>query len=114
MYADRIRKHRYDARLSQQELGAKLGVSAVAVSKWERGISQPDIPTLLQMTEIFQTTLDDLCDRVVPEPEPEPTPPPEDPKVTVMTRAFRQLTPDEQEKYLAVGKALFSHAFKED
>jgi len=114
MYADRIREHRYAARLSQQELGGMLGVSAVAVSKWERGVSQPDIPTLLRMTEIFDTTLDDLCDRVVPAPEPVAPPPPEDPNVTVMTRAFRQLTPDEQSKYLAVGKALFAHAFKEE
>ena len=29
----------------------------------------------------------------------------------VMCRAFRQMKPEEQEKYLAVGKALFASAF---
>lgn len=112
VYADRIRMHRYLSRLSQQQLGTLLGVSAVAVSKWERGQSQPDIDTLLRLTEIFHTTLDELLGRTPPADPPPP--PPEDPNVTVMTRAFRQLTPDEQEKYLAVGKALFAHAFRED
>ena len=31
--------------------------------------------------------------------------------MSVMCRAFRQMKPEEQEKYLAVGKALFASAF---
>lgn len=104
MYADRIRTLRLNAGLSQQALGAQLGVSSVAVSKWERAESQPDIRTLTRMADIFATTIDDLCDHTPPEPE-------EEPNISMMARAFRQLTPEEQEKYLAVGRALFAHAF---
>ena len=106
MYAERIRELRIRARLTQQQLGEQLGVSAVAVGKWERGQTQPDIRSLTRMADIFGTTIDDLCDRTVPET-------PDTPSIQVMTRAFRQLTPEEQEKYLAVGRALFAHAFGE-
>lgn len=104
MYAERIRELRLRAGLTQQQLGSQLGVSAVAVGKWERGQTQPDIHSLTRMADIFDTTIDDLCDRTVP-------PTVDAPNIQVMTRAFRQLTAEEQEKYLAVGRALFAHAF---
>lgn len=104
MYAERIRALRLQAGMSQQELGARLGVSAVAVGKWERGQTQPDIHSLTKMADIFGTTIDDLCDYA-------PARPAEEPNVQIMARAFRQLTAEEQEKFLAVGRALFAHAF---
>lgn len=104
MYAERIRQLRIRAGLTQQQLGNQLGVSAVAVGKWERGQTQPDINSLTRMADIFGATIDELCDRVAPAPDAAPN-------IQVMTRAFRQLTPEEQEKYLAVGRALFAHAF---
>ena len=104
MYADSIREFRVRQGMSQQELAEELGVSSVAVSKWERGQTQPGIQALTQMADIFGVTVDDLIGR-----EP-PVAPGED-NVRVMTRAFRQLTAEEQEKFLAVGRALFAHAF---
>lgn len=106
MYAERIRALRLRAGMSQQELGASLGVSAVAVGKWERGQTQPDIHSLTRMADIFGTTIDDLCDHA-------PRCQEEEPNIRIMTRAFRQLTAEEQEKFLAVGRALFGHAFSE-
>ena len=107
MYAERIRTLRQQAGMSQLTLGQQLGVSAVAVGKWERGQTQPDIHSLTRMADIFGTKIDDLCGhelRITPPEEPEGN-------IHVMTRAFRQLTQDEQEKYIAVGRALFAHAF---
>lgn len=105
MYAERIRALRLRAGISQQQLGRELGVSAVAVGKWERGQTQPDIHSLTRMADIFGTTIDDLCDHSVPAPSSDST------NLQVMARAFRQLTQDEQEKLIAVGRALFAHAF---
>ncbi len=106
VYAEKIREYRLRAGLSQQELGKYLGISAVAVGKWERAQTQPDIRSLTRMADLFGTTIDELCDHELPVSEsPEVAP------IHVMTRAFRQLTPDEQQKYLAVGRALFAHAF---
>lgn len=108
MYGEKIRQFRKEKGLSQQELGEMLGVSAVSVSKWERGQTQPDINTLRAMADLFNTTIDELCDRV-----PALVPGKQD-KLTMVARAFRQLTDEEQEKYLAVGRALFAHAFDEE
>lgn len=109
MYADRIRELRLRHGYSQQALGRLLGVSAVAVGKWEKGQTQPDIGTLMRLADLFGITLDDLCGHVRAPVEQEPTS-----NIAVMTRAFRQLTEEEQQKYIAVGRALFAHAFPED
>ena len=108
MYAERIRALRLRQDMSQQMLGEKLGVSAVSVSKWERGVTQPDISSLTRMAEIFGTSIDDLCG-YAPRTEAQV----QTGNIQLMTRAFRQLTPDEQEKFLAVGRALFAHAFED-
>lgn len=40
-WAEKIQKLRLRLRLSQSELAAKLDVSAMAVSRWERAINEP-------------------------------------------------------------------------
>ncbi len=105
MYDENIRALRQRLGYSQQTLGEMVNVSSVSVGKWERGQTQPGIETLARLADIFGVSMDELCGH-----EP-PAPPAPDGNITVMTRAFRQLTPEEQEKYIAVGKALFAHAF---
>lgn len=46
--------------LTQAGLAEKLNYSDKAVSKWERGESLPDVPTLMQLADLFDTTVDDL------------------------------------------------------
>lgn len=47
---------------TQEELGEKLGVSAQAVSKWERGVSLPDTAILPDMARVLKTGLDALME----------------------------------------------------
>ena len=51
---------RSKANLSQEELAAKLGVSRQSVSKWETDASVPDVDKLIQLSKIFEVTLDEL------------------------------------------------------
>ena len=46
--------------MTQKELAVKLNVSDKAVSRWETGKNYPDIETLQKLSEIFDTTIDDL------------------------------------------------------
>ena len=39
-FGERLKKLRIENQMSQDEMAEKLGVSAQAVSKWERGVSQ--------------------------------------------------------------------------
>ena len=106
MYGEKIKAYRRAMNLSQQALGEQLGISSVAVSKWERGQSQPDIPTLSRLADLFGVSLDELCGH-------ETVPKESDANMAVMARAFGRLTPEEQEKFLAVGRALFGRAFQQ-
>lgn len=46
--------------MTQAELALKLNYTDKAVSKWERGESVPDLPTLIQLAELFGISLDAL------------------------------------------------------
>ena len=58
----KIRKLRFKAGLTQEQLAEKLGIGAQSVSKWENAVAMPDITTLPLLSEIFGVTIDDLFD----------------------------------------------------
>lgn len=51
---------RKDSGLTQKQLGEKLFVTDRAVSKWERGISAPNIFLLVPLSEALGVTVDEL------------------------------------------------------
>ena len=51
---------RTEKGLSQSELGAMLGVTNKAVSRWETGRGYPDTALLLDLSEILGITVDEL------------------------------------------------------
>lgn len=51
---------RKEKNMTQIELAKKLNVTDKAVSKWERGISCPDINTIPQLAEILGISTDEL------------------------------------------------------
>ncbi len=58
--AGNIKTYRLAKRLSQSELAARLSVSTQSVSKWECGVSTPDIANLVQVAEILGVSPDVL------------------------------------------------------
>lgn len=56
----KIENARKEKGFTQEELAVRLGLSSQAVSKWERGLSIPDIETLLDLTEILDISIDSL------------------------------------------------------
>lgn len=55
-----IASYRKRANLTQAGLAQRLNYTDKAVSKWERGESVPDVITLVQLAEQFDTTVDEL------------------------------------------------------
>ena len=55
-----IAKKRKDLNKTQNELAEKLHITDKAVSKWERGLSFPDISILIPLAEILNISLYDL------------------------------------------------------
>ena len=63
-----IAKYRKAKGLTQEELGAKLGVTNQAVSKWESEVSMPDVMLLPEIANALNITLDNLYG-IAKEPE---------------------------------------------
>lgn len=59
-FGDRISFLRKLKGLTQAQLAEKLGISAQAVSKWESGLSCPDIMMLVPLADIFGVSTDML------------------------------------------------------
>lgn len=55
-----IKKMRFRASLTQEQLAEKLGISPQSVSKWENEISMPDIALLPEIAEVFGVSVDEL------------------------------------------------------
>jgi transcriptional regulator with XRE-family HTH domain len=55
-----IKKLRAAKKMTQKEVGAHLNVTPQTISKWERNISQPDLESIVQLSELFQTSTDAL------------------------------------------------------
>lgn len=64
MNAEKIDKFISEKRklknLTQKELANKLHITDKAISKWERGLSLPDISVLIPLSEILNVSLYDL------------------------------------------------------
>lgn len=59
-YGTKIAEYRKKCGLTQQELGNQLKITPQAVSKWENGLSEPDIETIKKICELFGITVGEL------------------------------------------------------
>lgn len=55
-----IAKKRQQLSMTQNELAKRLYITDKAISKWERGLSFPDITLLIPLTEILNISLYEL------------------------------------------------------
>ena len=59
---NKIKQLRLLAGMTQEQLAAKLGISAQSVSKWETAVTMPDITLLPALAGELGVTIDDLFD----------------------------------------------------
>ena len=53
-------ENRHKRGITQDQLAAYMGVSKAAVSKWETGMTYPDITLLPQLATYFNISIDEL------------------------------------------------------
>ncbi len=58
--AENIRSYRKSLGLTQDQLAERLGITLGAVSKWERGSSEPDLSYIMDLAELFHVSVDAL------------------------------------------------------
>ena len=54
---------RKNAGITQEQLAQQLGVSRQTVSKWESGVSLPDIESVVAISRLFQVSLGELLEK---------------------------------------------------
>lgn len=59
-FAEKIKQYRTHNDWTQQEVATKLGVSRKTISSWENVRSYPDIFMLVQLSDLYHVSLDDL------------------------------------------------------
>lgn len=59
-FCDRLRKLRTDSEFSQAKLAVALGIPQQTIDKWERGIIQPGMDSIIQLATFFRVSADYL------------------------------------------------------
>ncbi|WP_260274624.1 MULTISPECIES: helix-turn-helix transcriptional regulator [Pediococcus] len=55
-----IYHNRREMKLSQADLGERLGVSETIVNQWEQGEKYPTVENLIDLSNVFEISLDQL------------------------------------------------------
>mgnify|MGYP000112692356 CR=1 FL=1 len=63
-----IRRLRTAKGLTQEQLAEKLFVTRQTVSKWELGVTTPEMDKLIQLNDFFHISIDELVGHTSPEP----------------------------------------------
>ena len=62
MFAENLKKIRKDKGYTQEALAKKLNVVRQTVSKWEKGLSLPDVDMLSKIVNVLETDVNILLD----------------------------------------------------
>ena len=57
-FAERIKYLRAEKGLGQEELAKELGVSASVISRWENGLREPTMSSLIALAKFFHVSID--------------------------------------------------------
>ena len=92
---EKIRQYRLKNGWTQQELGAKIGMSKNAIGNYEKGFRSPKKNTMFDLANAFNVSIDDLFP-----PIQKDTPPTSSPIQSI----YDQLAPPRQDKVLTYAK----------
>ena len=59
-YGEKIAYYRRIKGISQSELAEKLNLTRQAISRWERGNTEPDLDSIIKLCKIFEITTDEF------------------------------------------------------
>ena len=59
-FHEKLKQERKRLNLSQEDLANKINISRQSISKWELEKGYPNIETLIELSEVFDITVDEL------------------------------------------------------
>lgn len=60
MFKDTLKQVRIKRKMTQKELANKLHTTDATISRWEKGIFEPDFQTVKKIADIFDVSIDEL------------------------------------------------------
>lgn len=61
-FKDNFKRIREEKRLTQEDIANEVGISRQSVSKWENGVSEPDIATIKKLCKILDCSISELLE----------------------------------------------------
>ena len=58
IFAERIKDLRIEKGIGQEDLAKELGVSASVISRWENGLREPSMSSLIALAKFFYVSID--------------------------------------------------------
>ncbi|MCF2873817.1 MULTISPECIES: helix-turn-helix domain-containing protein [unclassified Tenacibaculum] len=59
-FGKRIKKLRLERKMSQMDVGAALNVDRENIRKYEKGLQEPKLSTVVKFAEVFKVSFDEL------------------------------------------------------
>lgn len=59
-FSERLKQIRIENKMTQEEVAKALYVRRQTISKWEKGITEPDLETLERISKLFNVSIDEL------------------------------------------------------
>jgi transcriptional regulator with XRE-family HTH domain len=93
-FPERLKELRYQKKLTQEQLGAKVNVTKVSISGYENGNRTPDTETLQKLADFFEVSVDYLLGRTdSPNSGKEEF---EDPELGLWFKELKEASPERQ------------------
>jgi len=96
--------------LSQWDLAEKIGISQQTISKYERGLLEPDFETLNFLADYFNVSIDYLLGRNETQNDAEQL----EPEILLIQRAAKKMDPAQKNKMVKILKASFEELFEDN
>lgn len=59
-----LKENRLRCQMTQEFVAETIGVSRQSVSKWESGVSDPNISNLIALAKLYKVSPEDLLERI--------------------------------------------------
>lgn len=60
LFGKRIKELRLERKMSQMDVGAALGIDRENIRKYEKGLQEPKLSTIVKFAELFEVDLNEL------------------------------------------------------
>lgn len=93
--------------LTAAQVSKDTGISTALLTQWKQGLQQPSPKSLAVLADYFHVSVDYLLGKDQPQAEPAA----QDPQITILSRAAKNMTEEQKNKLVELARMLYPEAF---